>query len=104
MSGDAELFNVEGRKGITGLKAAPVRKHPATQPSGYVSSLWEHLWGHNYPHNEVQGTVTSEIISLLIMRPGYDCRNDGELLKLKQHGPDGRMQVNNVKGRPEAGF
>lgn len=25
-----------------------------------------------------------EVISLLIMRLGYDCRNEGELLKLKQ--------------------
>ncbi len=29
VAGNAKLLNVEGKKGITGLKAAPVRKQPS---------------------------------------------------------------------------
>lgn len=86
MSGDAELLNLEGQerhhqaKGGASKKTTQPRNRQVTFP--VYGSI---CGGHNYPHNEVQGTVTSEVISLLIMRPGYDCRNDGELLKLKQH-------------------
>ena len=85
MAGDAELFNVEGQEGHYQAKGGASKK--TTQPCNRQVAFPVYgsiCGGHNYPHNEVQGTVTSEVISLLIMRLGYDCRNDGELLKLKQ--------------------
>ncbi len=46
-----------------------------------------------------------EVISLLIMRLGYECRNHGELLKLKQRAACAAARgISSEKGRPQGGF